>query len=470
MQRPGPHPWGPGPHGRHGPGPHPHGPKPPCVKKCMEEVAEVKAECATKMRAIKLAFEAGKITKDQALAKFEVLKQECAEEFEDVFEKCGPHPGPKPHDGPMDLVAMFHNVFGSPEAKSPECDAAIDDMKASCAPTDWKTFDWSKCAEASKRLADKCAKVPPEPEPEAFGAKPSGNPDCDAAIAEMDDACAASDDKTAVYDWKKCAKASKKIAKACSKWGPKPPEDAPEALEAEAKSPECDAAIDDMKASCAPTDWKTFDWSKCAEASKRLADKCAKVPPEPEPEAFGAKPSGNPDCDAAIAEMDDACAASDDKTAVYDWKKCADASKKIAKACSKWGPKPPEDAPEALEAAEAEGAEAKAKPADAACDAALEKMRDACAGPAKDAKDASPYDWKKCADASKAIGAACAKPGPKPEQPFNFLACVAQAKMTESECSYDVQTNLAKEDKFDAYIDAFEQCEPSVDRLVQACQ
>lgn len=352
MQRPGPHPWGPGPHGRHGPGPHPHGPKPPCVKKCMEEVAEVKAECATKMRAIKLAFEAGKITKDQALAKFEVLKQECAEEFEDVFEKCGPHPGPKPHDGPMDLVAMFHNVFGSPEAKSPECDAAIDDMKASCAPTDWKTFDWSKCAEASKRLADKCAKVPPEPEPEAFGAKPSGNPDCDAAIAEMDDACAASDDKTAVYDWKKCA----------------------------------------------------------------------------------------------------------------------DASKKIAKACSKWGPKPPEDAPEALEAAEAEGAEAKAKPADAACDAALEKMRDACAGPAKDAKDASPYDWKKCADASKAIGAACAKPGPKPEQPFNFLACVAQAKMTESECSYDVQTNLAKEDKFDAYIDAFEQCEPSVDRLVQACQ
>ena len=350
MRGPGPHPWGPDPHGRDGPhpgphpwGPHPHGPKPPCVKKCVEEVAEVKAECATKMRAIKLAFEAGKITKDQALAKFEVLKQECAEEFEDVFEKCGPHPGPKPDDGPhgMDLVAMFHNVFGAPEAKSPECDAAIDDMKASCAPTDWKTFDWSKCAEASKRLADKCAKVPPA---EALEAKPSGNPDCDAAIAEMDDACAESDDKTAVYDWKKCAKASKKIAKACSKWGPKP-----------------------------------------------------------------------------------------------------------------------EDAPEALEAAEA-------KPADAACDAALEKMREACAGPAKDAKDASPYDWKKCADASKALGPACAKPGPKPDKPFNFLACVAQAKMTESECAYDVQEELAKEDKFDAYIDAFEQCEPSVDLLVQACQ
>ena len=42
--------------------------------------------------------------------------------------------------------------------------------------------------------------------------------------------------------------------------------------------------------------------------------------------------------------------------------------------------------------------------------------------------------------------------------------------MTESECAYDVQENLAKEDKFDAYIDAFEQCEPSVDLLVQACQ
>ena len=115
------------------------------------------------MRDIKLAFEAGKITKDQALSKFEVLKQECAEEFEDVFEKCGPHPGPEPDDGPMDLVAMFHNVFGAPEAKSPECDAAIDDMKASCAPTDWKTFDWSKCAAASKALADKCAKEAPPP-------------------------------------------------------------------------------------------------------------------------------------------------------------------------------------------------------------------------------------------------------------------------------------------------------------------
>ena len=216
-----------------------------------------------------------------------------------------------------------------------------------------------------------------------------------------------------------------------------------------------------MKAVAArPRDWaKNLDWSKCAEASKRLADKCAKVPPA---EALEAKPSGNPDCDAAIAEMDDACAASDDKAAVYDWKKCAKASKKIAKACSKWGPKP-EDAPEALEAAEA-------KPADAACDAALEKMREACAGPAKDAKDASPYDWKKCADASKALGPACAKPGPKPDKPFNFLACVAQAKMTESECAYDVQEELAKEDKFDAYIDAFEQCEPSVDLLVQACQ
>merc|ERR1719163_1938762 len=165
----------------------------------------------------------------------------------------------------------------------------------------------------------------------------------------------------------------------------------------EAKSPECDAAIDDMKASCAPTDWKTFDWSKCAEASKALADKCAKeAPPAEEAEALGAKPSGNPDCDAAIAEMHDACAASDDETAVYD--------------------------------------------------------------------------WKKCAKASKAIGAACAKPGPKPDEPFNFLACVAQAKMTESECAYDVKENLAKEDKFDAYIDAFEQCEPSVDLLVQACQ
>merc|ERR1712100_765649 len=96
-----------------------------------------------------------------------------------------------------------------------------------------------------------------------------------------------------------------------------------------------------------------------------------------------------------------------------------------------------EDAPEALE--EAEEADAKAKPADAKCDAALEKMREACAGPAKDAKDASIFDWKKCADASKAIGAACAKPGPKPDEPFNFLACVAQAKMTENECAYDVK-------------------------------
>ena len=321
---------------------------------------------------------------------------------------------------------------------------------------------------ASGALADKCAKVPPEPEPEAFGAKPSGNPDCDAAIAEMDDACAASDDKTAITTGRSARRRPRRSPRRAPSGDPSPRGRA-RGARGQAKSPECDAAIDDMKASCAPTDWKTFDWSKCAEASKRLADKCAKVPPEPEPEAFGAKPSGNPDCDAAIAEMDDACAASDDKTAVYDWKKCAKASKKIAKACSKWGPKPPEE-PEALEAADAEGAEAKAKPADAACDAALEKMRDACAGPAKDAKDASPYDWKKCADASKAIGAACAKPGPKPEQPFNFLACVAQAKMTESECAYDVQTNLAKEDKFDAYIDAFEQCEPSVDRLVQACQ
>ena len=97
-------------------------------------------------------------------------------------------------------------------------------------------------------------------------------------------------------------------------------------------------------------------------------------------------------------------------------------------------------------------------------------MRDACAAPAKDAKDASPYYWKKCADASKALAAACAKPGPKPYSPFNFLACVAQAKLTESECAYDVQSELAKEDRFDAYIDAFEKCEPSVDLLVQACQ
>ena len=33
---------------------------------------------------------------------------------------------------------------------------------------------------------------------------------------------------------------------------------------------------------------------------------------------------------------------------------------------------------------------------------------------------------------SKALAAACAKPGPKPDSPFNFLACVAQAKLTES--------------------------------------
>jgi hypothetical protein len=148
---------------------------------------------------------------------------------------------------------------------------------------------------------------------------------------------------------------------------------------------------------------------------------------------------------------------------VYDWSKCAKASKKIAKACSKWGPKKPEEEPE-------KNLEASAKPEDAKCDAALEKMRDACAAPAKDAKDASPYDWKKCADASKALAAACAKPGPKPDSPFNFLACVAQAKLTESECAYDVQSELAKEDRFDAYIDAFEKCEPSVDQLVQACQ
>ena len=358
MRRPGPHPWGPDPHGRDGPRPGPHpgphppfGPKPPCVKKCLEEIAEVKDECATKMGAIKAAFEAGTITKDQAIAKFEFVKEECAEEFKDVFEKCapngphGPPHGPRPHM--MDLVAVFKNVFGAgPDAaKSPECDAAIEDMKASCAPKDWATFDWSKCAAASKALADKCAKVPPGADANALEAKPSGNPDCDAAIADMDAACAASDDPAAVYDWSKCAKASKKIAKACSKWGPKKPEEEPE---------------------------------------KNL--------------------------------------------------------------------------------------EASAKPEDAKCDAALEKMRDACAAPAKDAKDASPYDWKKCADASKALAAACAKPGPKPDSPFNFLACVAQAKLTESECAYDVQSELAKEDRFDAYIDAFEKCEPSVDLLVQACQ
>ena len=362
MRRPGPHPWGPDPHGRDGPphGPHPgprpgpkppFGPKPPCVKKCLEEIAEVKDECATKMGAIKAAFEAGTITKDQAIAKFEFVKEECAKEFKDVFEKCapngphGPPHGPGPHM--MDLVAVFKNVFGAgPDAaKSPECDAAIEDMKASCAPKDWATFDWSKCAAASKALADKCAKVPPSSDVNALEAKPSGNPDCDAAIADMDAACAKSDDPAAVYDWSKCAKASKKIAKACSKWGPKKPEEEPE---------------------------------------KNL--------------------------------------------------------------------------------------EASAKPEDAKCDAALEKMRDACAAPAKDAKDASPYDWKKCADASKALAAACAKPGPKPDSPFNFLACVAQAKLTESECAYDVQSELAKEDRFDAYIDAFEKCEPSVDLLVQACQ
>ena len=418
MRRPGPHPWGPDPHGRDGPRPGPHpgphppfGPKPPCVKKCLEEIAEVKDECATKMGAIKAAFEAGTITKDQAIAKFEFVKEECAEEFKDVFEKCapngphGPPHGPGPHM--MDLVAVFKNVFGAgPDAaKSPECDAAIEDMKASCAPKDWATFDWSKCAAASKALADKCAKVPPGADANGnLEAKPSGNPDCDAAIADMSDACAKSDDPAAVYDWKKCSDASKKIAKACSKWGPKEPADV---------------------------------------------------------SALEAKPSGNPDCDAAIADMDAACAASDDPAAVYDWSKCAKASKKIAKACSKWGPKEPADV-NALEAS--------AKPEDAKCDAALEKMRDACAAPAKDAKDASPYDWKKCADASKALAAACAKPGPKPDSPFNFLACVAQAKLTESECAYDVQSELAKEDRFDAYIDAFEKCEPSVDLLVQACQ
>ena len=420
MRRPGPHPWGPDPSGRDGPRPGPHpgphppfGPKPPCVKKCLEEIAEVKDECATKMGAIKAAFEAGTITKDQAIAKFEFVKEECAEEFKDVFEKCapngphGPPHGPGPHM--MDLVAVFKNVFGAgPDAaKSPECDAAIEDMKASCAPKDWATFDWSKCAAASKALADKCAKVPPGADANGnLEAKPSGNPDCDAAIADMSDACAKSDDPAAVYDWKKCSDASKKIAKACSKWGPKVPADV---------------------------------------------------------SALEAKPSGNPDCDAAIADMDAACAKSDDPAAVYDWSKCAKASKKIAKACSKWGPKEPAEEPDT-------NLEASAKPEDAKCDAALEKMRDACAAPAKDAKDASPYDWKKCADASKALAAACAKPGPKPDSPFNFLACVAQAKLTESECAYDVQSELAKEDRFDAYIDAFEKCEPSVDLLVQACQ
>ena len=420
MRRPGPHPWGPDPRGRDGPRPGPHpgphppfGPKPPCVKKCLEEIAEVKDECATKMGAIKAAFEAGTITKDQAIAKFEFVKEECAEEFKDVFEKCapngphGPPHGPGPHM--MDLVAVFKNVFGAgPDAaKSPECDAAIEDMKASCAPKDWATFDWSKCAAASKALADKCAKVPPGADANGnLEAKPSGNPDCDAAIADMSDACAKSDDPAAVYDWKKCSDASKKIAKACSKWGPKVPADV---------------------------------------------------------SALEAKPSGNPDCDAAIADMDAACAKSDDPAAVYDWSKCAKASKKIAKACSKWGPKEPAEEPDT-------NLEASAKPEDAKCDAALEKMRDACAAPAKDAKDASPYDWKKCADASKALAAACAKPGPKPDSPFNFLACVAQAKLTESECAYDVQSELAKEDRFDAYIDAFEKCEPSVDLLVQACQ
>ena len=303
MRRPGPHPWGPDPHGRDGPRPGPHpgphppfGPKPPCVKKCLEEIAEVKDECATKMGAIKAAFEAGTITKDQAIAKFEFVKEECAEEFKDVFEKCapngphGPPHGPGPHM--MDLVAVFKNVFGAgPDAaKSPECDAAIEDMKASCAPKDWATFDWSKCAAASKALADKCAKVPPGADANGnLEAKPSGNPDCDAAIADMSDACAKSDDPAAVYDWKKCSDASKKIAKACSKWGPKEPADV---------------------------------------------------------SALEAKPSGNPDCDAAIADMDAACAKSDDPAAVYDWSKCAKASKKIAKACSKWGPKKPAEEPE----------------------------------------------------------------------------------------------------------------------------
>ena len=268
MQRPGPHPWGPGPHGRHGPGPHPHGPKPPCVKKCMEEVAEVKAECATKMRAIKLAFEAGKITKDQALAKFEVLKQECAEEFEDVFEKCGRTPGPSPTTAPWTSspCSTTSSVHPRPSPRS----ATRGDRRheGELRADGLENLRLVQVRRGVQAPRGQVRQGSPEPEPEAFGAKPSGNPDCDAAIAEMDDACAASDDKTAVYDWKKCAKASKKIAKACSKWGPKPPEDAPEALEAEAKSPECDAAIDDMKASCAPTDWKT-DWRSGAEASKR---------------------------------------------------------------------------------------------------------------------------------------------------------------------------------------------------------
>jgi hypothetical protein len=426
------------------------------------------------MGAIKAAFEAGTITKEQAIAKFEFVKEECAEEFKDVFEKCapngphGPPHGPRPHM--MDLVAVFKNVFGAgPDAaKSPECDAAIEDMKASCAPKDWATFDWSKCAAASKALADKCAKVPPGADANGnLEAKPSGNPDCDAAIADMSDACAKSDDPAAVYDWKKCSDASKKIAKACSKWGPKEPADV-SALEAKPSgNPDCDAAIADMDAACAASDdpAAVYDWSKCAKASKKIAKACSKWgPKEPaDVSALEAKPSGNPDCDAAIADMDAACAKSDDPAAVYDWSKCAKASKKIAKACSKWGPKKPEEEPE-------KNLEASAKPEDAKCDAALEKMRDACAAPAKDAKDASPYDWKKCADASKALAAACAKPGPKPDSPFNFLACVAQAKLTESECAYDVQSELAKEDRFDAYIDAFEKCEPSVDQLVQACQ
>ena len=364
----------------------------------MEEVAEVKAECATKMRAIKLAFEAGKITKDQALAKFEVLKQECAEEFEDVFEKCGPHPGPKPHDGPMDLVAMFHNVFGSPEAKSPECDAAIDDMKASCAPTDWKTFDWSKCAEAC-----------------AAGVQGRQAQRTNAAIAEMDDACAASDDKTA-----------------------------------------------------------------------RLEEVRGGVQ-EDRQGVLGAKPSGNPDCDAAIAEMDDACAASDDKTAIYDWKKCAKASKKIAKACSKWGPTatPPSPRwtktrprrsrrPRRSEAEDARGARGcrvpRLSPPTPPATPRSRRCATRARAPPRMPRMPPRTTGRSARTRPRRSAPRAPSPARSPTQPFNFLACVAQAKMTESECAYDVQTNLAKEDKFDAYIDAFEQCEPSVDRLVQACQ
>merc|ERR1719271_2119122 len=151
--------------------------------------------------------------------------------FKDVFEKCAPN-GPHGPDGPgphmMDLVAVFKNVFGAgPDAaKSPECDAAIEYMKASCAPKDWATFDWSKCAAASKALADKCAKVPPGADANALeaSAKPE-DAKCDAALEKMRDACAApaKDAKDASpYDWKKCADASKALAAACAKPGPKP--------------------------------------------------------------------------------------------------------------------------------------------------------------------------------------------------------------------------------------------------------